>query len=224
MDFANIKTMNTKTNGVTFDLDEFRLDGVSFKGIGHEMLKSQNQLNYTISPGRQSDGSMKNIEDYKSFILPKVEIGFKFIDYDTFQRLRIFLLSKRTFNVQYYDKDFNAIVTHEMYAEPDDLTAFFNLGEKILGSREFTLAFIATLNEDTLYTATFVDATFVDGEFVDTKIETKWGRSVIVPPPPTYATNGYWKTTDATYKDIKFYPNKNIHLIKDGLEFTWQTQ
>lgn len=224
MDFANIGTMNTTINGVEFARDEFRLDGVSFKGIGHEMLKSQNQLNYAISPGRQSDGSMKNIEDYESFILPKVEIGFKFIDYDTFQRLRTFLLCKRTFNVQYYDKDFNAIVTHEMYAEPDDLTAFFNLGEKILGTREFTLAFIATLNEDTSYTATFADAIFVDGGFADIQETTKWGRSVIAPPQPIYATNGYWKTTDDTYKDIKFYPNKKINLIKNGLTFTWQTQ
>ena len=46
MNFENIGTINTTLNGITLDLDEFRLDGVSFKGIGHEMLKSQNQLNY----------------------------------------------------------------------------------------------------------------------------------------------------------------------------------
>lgn len=214
MNFENIGTINTTLNGITLDLDEFRLDGVSFKGIGHEMLKSQNQLNYSISPSRQQDGSMKNIEDYDSFILPKVEIGFKMIDYGTFQKLRRFLLSKRTFIVNYYDKDFNAIVTHEMYAEPDNLTTFFNLGEKILGSRDFTLSFIATLNEEDEYVATFGSKT----------ISKKWGRSVEVPEPETGNTNGYWKTTDPVYSDLKFYPNKVIHLIKNGLQFTWQQE
>ena len=217
MDFENIGKMNTKINGVTFELDEFRLDGVSFKGIGHEMLKSQNQLNYTISPGRQSDGSMKNIEDYESFILPKVEIGFKFIDYDTFQRLRTFLLSKRTFNVQYYDKDINTIVTHEMYAEPDDLTAFFNLGAKILGTREFTLAFIATLNEDDLYDATFISPDI--SNFQTQTLRTKWGRNIIAPAVPN--NTGYWVISGSEFnKSPRFYPHNAIHLI-NHTTFNW---
>ena len=64
--------------------DEFWLDDEKFDGIGHGMLKSQNQLTYSASPSRQIDGSMQNINDYDSFILPKVEIGFKLISYETF--------------------------------------------------------------------------------------------------------------------------------------------
>lgn len=197
----------------TLHPDQFKLDGITFGGLGHRMLKTQNQLTYNTSPSRQTDGSMENINDYDSFILPKVELGFKFIDYETYQNLRRLLLAKRTFEVTYYDKDFNEFVTHEMYAEPDDLTNFFNLGEKIIGSEDFVVRFIATLNEKVKYTATFGSKTE----------ERTWGRSVKVPNGTT--DNGYWVTTsnDSFYKNIKYKPNDSLNLIS-SVAFTWQEE
>lgn len=208
--------------------DEFWLDDEKFDGIGHGMLKSQNQLTYSASPSRQIDGSMQNINDYDSFILPKVEIGFKLISYETFQKLRKFLLAKRTFNVKYYDKDFNRLVTHEMYAEPDDLTAFFNLCDQIIGSQDFVVRFVATLNKRQTYEAKFLS--YFDLTDYTTSIE--WGRQIKVPQCSfttivnnelkTIIKNGYWKAksndTNNFYYGLKFYPYDALNLI-DNCEF-----
>lgn len=195
--------------------DHFLLDGNDFSGIGHEMLKSQNQVTYPTQPTRQMDGSMLNFYAYESFILPKVEIGFKLIDMKTYLRLRRHLLYKRSFNVEYYDKDFDCIVKHKMYAEPDDLTAFLNIGEDILGLRDYTIRFIALLNDRKEFTASFESSVGI------TTLSNEWGRQIEIPASPT-ATNGYWKmTTENEYDaEVKFYPNEIMHIVKD-CTFSW---
>jgi hypothetical protein len=206
-----MRDLSGTTMPSTLQPDQFQLDGITFGGLGHRMLKTQNQLTYNTSPSRQTDGSMENINDYDSFILPKVELGFKFIDYETYQNLRRLLLAKRTFVVTYYDKDFNEFVTHEMYAEPDDLTNFFNLGEMIIGSEDFVVRFIATLNEKVKYTATFGSQSE----------ERDWGRSVKVPNGTT--DKGYWVTySNDFYKDIKYKPNDSLNLISN-VAFVWES-
>lgn len=166
------------------DMNYLRLDNVVFKGlIGYKMLKTTNQLNYTVSPGRQTDGSMKNINDYEAFVIPKVEIGFNLIDIEEYWKLREILLSKRTFVVTYYDNDFGETVTHEMYAEPDDLKDFTNIGADILGVQNFKIGFVGTLNEKTLYTATFSTI----------KLSARWGRAITVPDGKWVNNSGFSK-------------------------------
>lgn len=219
----------------TLHPDQFQLDGISFGGIGHRMLKTQNQLTYNNSPSRQTDGSMENINDYDSFILPKVELGFKFIDYETYQNLRRFLLAKRTFEVTYYDKDFNEFVKHEMYAEPDDLTNFFNLGETIIGSEDFVVRFIATLNNRQICEIKFLGAKVEqtdEGEYyiTDLTVFAKWGTSIKIPSKPTkngeeieINTNGYWEATQVNfYENIKYKPNDSLNGITN-CTFMWKS-
>lgn len=166
------------------DMNYFRLDNVEFNGlIGYKMLKTTNQLNYPVSPGRQTDGSMKNINDYEAFVIPKVEIGFNLIDIEEYWKLREILLSKRTFVVTYYDNDFGETVTHEMYAEPDDLKDFTNIGADILGVQNFKIGFVGTLNEKTLYTATFSTI----------KLSARWGRAITVPDGKWVNNSGFSK-------------------------------
>ena len=232
-----MRDLSGTTMPKTLHPDEFQLDETVFGGLGHRMLKTQNQLTYNSSPSRQTDGSMENINDYDSFILPKVELGFKFIDYETYQKLRRFLLAKRTFDVTYYDKDFNEFVKHEMYAEPDDLTNFFNLGEQIIGSEDFIVRFIATLNNRQICNITFLNAKVEkteEGEYYITDLirPTKWGTSIKTPSKPIIInakegtietkTNGYWVATTNTsfYENIKYKPNDSLNGITD-CTFMW---
>lgn len=231
-----MRDLSGKEMPKTLHTDEFQLDGITFGGLGHRMLKTQNQLTYNTSPSRQTDGSMENINDYDSFILPKVELGFKFIDYKTYQNLRRLLLAKRTFVVTYYDKDFNEFVTHEMYAEPDDLTNFFNLGEMIIGSEDFVVRFIATLNNRQICEIKFLGAKVEqteEGEYyiTDLILPTKWGASIKTPSKPIITnakegtietkTNGYWiETNTSFYENIKYKPNDSLNGIT-ACTFMW---
>lgn len=157
----------------TININYFEIDNIAFDGlIGYELLKTTNQITYPVQPNRQIDGSMKNINDYETFVVPKVEIGFKLIKNDQYQILRDILTAKRTFSVTYYDNDFGQRVTHQMYAEPDDLKNFTSLGQEILGVKDFKISFIGTLNEEDICTATF------GGSIERTA---KWGRTITVP-------------------------------------------
>ena len=180
------------------NMNYFSLDNVVFQGlIGYKMLKTTNQLNYPVSPGRQTEGSMKNINDYNAFVIPKVEIGFNLIDIQEYWKLREILLSKRTFQVTYYDNDFGEMVTHEMYAEPEDLKDFTNIGADILGVQNFKIAFVGTLNEFNVFYATFGAVT----------LQAKWGRAVTVP-------TGTWKIEDSK-SGIELYEGDKLILFKN---------
>ena len=198
---------------VVNNLNNFTIDGIDFSGIGKNMLKCTNQLNYKTSPGRQHDGSMWNINDYDSFVLPQVEIGFNLIPIDLFWKLRKILLAKRVFNVTYYDVDFNDWVTHEMYAHPDELKAFLNRGEEIIGVQGFKITLVATLNEDTIYNAIF--------KYSDDKktiLSAPWGRSIKIPTLPSGYS--YWAEENDTNKTIKLYKNDRLNIFKNNIVYT----
>lgn len=185
----------------TTNINYFKIDNVEFEGlIGYELLKTTNQLNYPVSPGRQTDGSMRNINDYEAFIIPKVEIGFKFINNTQYHILRDILMSKRTFQITYYDNDFGDYITHQMYAEPADLTNFTSLGQEILGIKDFKIAFVGTLNETTEYTATFA------GGSKTTRLTARWGRAVTVP-------SGTWRNPSSTSSGIYYYGDDKMILF-----------
>lgn len=184
------------------NINYFKIDNVVFEGlIGYELLKTTNQLNYPVSPGRQTDGSMRNINDYEAFIIPKVEIGFKFINNNQYHILRDILMSKRTFQITYYDNDFGKLVQHQMYAEPADLTNFTSLGQEILGIKDFKIAFVGTLNETTEYTATFVGS-------ATTTSTARWGRAVTVPI-------GTWRKTSSDSSGIYYYGGDKMILFEN---------
>lgn len=218
------------------NLDLFVIDGNNFSGIGRGELQCTNQYNYKTSPGRQGDFSMTNINEYDSAVIPQVQIGFKLITIEDFYKLRQLLLSKRNFNFVYYDVDFNHFVAHEMYPQPDELKAFFNRGEQVIGVQGFKITMVGTLNgKDKVITD------ISNGNLKNTDWETyfnqipstynlylgtntspyssaKWGRSVQLPTTsfPTgvdYYTYSSESSQIDTQVDIKFRPNDRVTVF-----------
>ncbi len=204
-------------------LDYFYIDNQSFKGIGREQLKCTNQLNYRMSPGRQTDGSMQNLNDYDTFVVPSVEIGFLYINVDTFLRLRNIMLTKRKFIVRYFDVDFGRYVLHEMYAQPDELKNFLNLGEDVMGLQNFKLTLVGTLNKkDAIMPLEYgvgetdpIDFINVPETFTLTAGNTtigdiKWGRSVIVP-------DGTWKLSISGGQELIIDGGDRINIYENTI-------
>lgn len=204
-------------------LDYFYIDDFDFKGIGRGMLKCTNQLNYKTSPGRQNEGSMKNLNDYDSFVVPSVEIGFLYIKYEDFLNLRKLMLTKRAFMVRYFDVDFGRYVIHEMYAHPDQLKDFLNRGEDVMGLQNFKLTLVGTLNgKDAIMSEDYgVDDTYNPKDFNNIKEvytvnfggnvkEVKWGRSVQVP-------EGKWRCPNMQINTNFIYVSKGdrVNIYED---------
>ncbi len=193
--------------------DFFMIDGESFSGIGYEQLKTTNQLTYVSSPSRQNDGSMQNIEDYESFVIGASDIGFSLIHPDTYVRLKEKLCSKRTFEVSYYDKDFDKFITKEMYVKPIDLDNFLSLGDSIIGMKNFTISFVPTLNEEIEYTATFY--TSANQQYGE-ELKEKFGRAITTPELPS--GYNYWLIKESGFNSGNFHTikgNKKLNLFGD---------
>ena len=216
------------------NLDLFVIDGNNFSGIGRGELKCTNQYNYKTSPGRQGDFSMTNINEYDSAVIPQVEIGFKLITIEDFYKLRQLLLSKRNFNFVYYDVDFGRFVAHEMYPQPDELKAFFNRGEQVIGVQGFKITMVGTLNgkdkvitdiinenlKNTDWETYFNDIPSTYTLTVENNgYPAKWGRSVKLPTSfPTgvsYYTYNSESSQIDTQVDIKFRPNDRVTVFGD---------
>ena len=60
------------------NLDSITIAGNEFKGIGYQGLLTVNTKTYIDSPSRSNDGSMPNINDHDTFVVPRCKINFKY--------------------------------------------------------------------------------------------------------------------------------------------------
>ena len=193
--------------------DFITLDGEAICGIGYEKLKSTNQLQYVNEPSRQNDGSMQNIEDYETFVLPALEVGFNCINEETYRRLKHKLISKRTFDVGYYDKDLDKVVTMEMYVKPIDLDNFLSYGDEIIGMNP-TLSFVPTLNEQTKFKVEFLNDDMSTNKVFENENGVMYGRSIETPELPS--GYNYWLMIDSGFEEntyVKIKAKKQLAIF-----------
>ena len=72
---------------VNEDLGRVRIGGEWFTGIGYQGLLTVNTRTYATSPMRSLDGSIENINDYDTFVVPRCKLNFKYFTIEDYQRL-----------------------------------------------------------------------------------------------------------------------------------------
>lgn len=122
------------------------VNGEEFKGIGYNGLLTVNTKTYVSEPTRANDGSMPNINDHETFVVPRCKVNFKYMSLEDYQRLCNAILPNE-FPVTYYDKQLGYFVTHYMYAEPEEMTKIYNVGTDVIGVLDYEISFIGTLNK-----------------------------------------------------------------------------
>lgn len=129
------------------DLDCVWINFEKFSRIGYQGLQSVNTITYVESPTRSNDGSIDNINDYETFVVPRVTITFPLLKLEDYQRLCHVVSMTNEFPVTYWDKQKGEFVTHNMYCEPEQMKKLFNIGYKVVGVLDFQISFIGTLND-----------------------------------------------------------------------------
>lgn len=200
----------------TFTGDWFKIEDFVFK-VGHEQLKTVNQMTYPNDSKvtRSMDGEATNISDIEYYTQPSVQVGFKFISAEDYHLLMQLLHIRQTMDISYYDPDFNAVVTHQMYAHPTELQNFFTRGQSVEGVRDLTLTFVATCKDRAEYTVTIVNSSGVTQKTYSNII---WGRSILLNKLTDsdseyfeYSfTDGYGQT-----RAMKFSPEERITVFQD---------
>lgn len=128
------------------ELATIKINGESFYGIGYDGLMTVNTKTYVESPSRSSDGSISNINDYVTFIVPRCKVNFRYFTIEDYQRLCRAITSNE-FIVEYFDKQLGVRVSYKMYAEPEEMTKLYNVGTSVIGVLDYEVSFVATLND-----------------------------------------------------------------------------
>jgi hypothetical protein len=128
-------------------LGKIRVGGEDFTGIGYQGLMTVNTKTYVEEPTRANDGSIPNINDHDTFIVPRCKVNFKFFNLSDYQRLCRVISSANEFYVEYFDKQFGKFVKHKMYAEPEEMAKIYNVSTSVIGVLDYEVSFIGTLND-----------------------------------------------------------------------------
>lgn len=171
-------------------LQAITINGETF--IGYSSFYCINTKTYVEEPSRTIDGSIPNINDYDTFIVPRVKISF---DYMTITDFRRFLkaITPNEFNVTYYDYELDTMVSYKMYCEPREMAKIFNRGYEILAVTGIEISLIATLNDIDYLTIQYYDGTTL----INTK-EMIFGNTYSI-----YDSEDYNKT-DSSGNKLKF--------------------
>ena len=136
------------------DLGKIWINGQEFTGMAYQGLLTVNTKTYVDEPTRSNDGSIPNINDYDTFIVPRCKVNFKYFNIEDYRRLCEAIQSNE-FVVEYYDKQFNEFVKHKMYCEPEEMVKLYNVGTDVFGVLDYEVSFIGTLNDLDELTVTY---------------------------------------------------------------------
>lgn len=127
-------------------LSTIKIAGEEFTGIGYQGLMTVNTKTYVEEPTRTNDGSIPNIDDHDTFIVPRCKVNFKFFNIRDYQRLCRVINSANQFPVEYFDKQFGERRTYMMYVEPEEMAKIYNVHTSVIGLLDYEVSFISTLN------------------------------------------------------------------------------
>lgn len=135
-------------------LEPIIINGEAFEG--YSSFQCINTKTYIQEPVRTENGSIPNINDYVTFIVPRVQVSFDYMKISDFRRF-LKAITPNEFDVQYYDYELGKKVTRKMYIEPREMSKIFNKGYEVLAVTGEKISLIGTLNEEEDLTIEYYD-------------------------------------------------------------------
>ena len=112
------------------------------------------EKSYKEQPIRTDDGSIQEIEEYATFLTPRLVIKYNMMNIDDYRSLMKMLKRRNAFFVKCYDVVEDKIVKNEMYVAPPSMPKIYQQYLVALGIQEYSIEFIGT-NVTTDYTKQF---------------------------------------------------------------------
>jgi hypothetical protein len=95
-------------------------------------------------PTRSQDGAIVDLDNYSTFLTPRLIIKYNMMNIEDYRTLMTFLKSKNTFNVTCYDIVADRRVTHEMYFANPQMPVIYQRYLAALGVQDYTIELIGT--------------------------------------------------------------------------------
>lgn len=123
-------------------IDRIEIDGCEIHGYFEYSFMEEKS--YVEQPVRSIDGSIENLDDYTTFLTPRLIVKYNMMNIEDYRTLMTFLKSKNTFNVTCYDVVADRRVTHEMYFANPQMPVIYQRYLSALGVQEYTVELIGT--------------------------------------------------------------------------------
>jgi hypothetical protein len=133
---------NYRDNYTATQLDRILIDGELITGyFEYSFLEEKS---YLEQPVRSDDGSIQELENYATFLTPRLIIRYNMMDIEDYRKLMKMLKQKNSFTVECYDIVEDRRVTHEMYFAPPQMPIIYQQYLMTLGVQEYTIELIGT--------------------------------------------------------------------------------
>lgn len=152
-------------------IDRIKIDGEEI--LGYFEYSFLEEKSYKEEPQRSDDGSIADLEDYATFLTPRLIIRYNMMRIEDYRKLMKKLKQKNTFSVECYDIVEDKRVINEMYFAPPEMPVIYQQYLATLGIQEYTIELIGT-NRKTHFSVTY-DYNFsssVDGASISAWFDT----------------------------------------------------
>ena len=123
-------------------LDRIEIDGQTLQGyFEYSFLEEKS---YHEQPVRMQDGTIQDIDNYTTFLTPRLIIKYNMMGIEDYRKLMKLLKSKNAFMVTCYDIVEDKRVTHEMYFAPPSMPIIYQQYLMALGIKEYSIELIGT--------------------------------------------------------------------------------
>lgn len=113
---------------------------------------------YTTQPVRTNDGKINDIEEYETFLTPRLVIRYNMMGIDDYRETMKLLKTSNGFIVRCYDQVNDKRVVNEMYVAPTSMPKIYQQYLIALGIQDFSIELIGT-NRTTDFSIKNIDGT-----------------------------------------------------------------
>lgn len=150
-------------------------DGASeIEVTGYAEYSYLEEKSYKTQPVRTMDGVIHDIDEYATFLTPRLIIKYNMMNIDDYRALMLMLQRKNAFTVECYDVVRDMRVVNEMYFAPSSMPIIYQQYLMSLGIREYTIELIGTNRMPSTNHIEF----YIDGELYTVSKGTTWRQWV----------------------------------------------
>lgn len=163
---ANRLPLHLQEKYLKTQLDRIEIDGQTIQGyFEYSFLEEKS---YVTQPVRSVDGAIEEIDDYTTFLTPRLIIKYNMMAIEDYRTLMKMLKTKNAFMVTCYDVVEDERVTHEMYFAPPSMPIIYQQYLMALGIQEYNIELIGTGRTGSSYITYYFN--FPSDAIVDTTV------------------------------------------------------
>jgi hypothetical protein len=133
---------------------------------GYAEYSYLNEKSYKTQPIRTMDGSIREIEQYETFLTPRLIIKYNMMNIDDYRAFMRMIKGRNGFIVKCYDIEEDEIVRNEMYVAPTSMPSIYQNYLAALGIKEYAIELIGTnveINPENISDGTSIIGFAIDG-------------------------------------------------------------